>query len=244
MRIIAVDTIDDMGRAAAELVVKKVLENPSCTLGLATGSTPISLYKHLIQAYRKSHISFKNVKTVNLDEYVGLDGNNKNSYRHFMNEHLFEHLDILRENTYVPSGILNAETSIEVYKKLLEAQSIDLQILGIGTNGHIGFNEPGVSFDSRVHKVKLDEQTIKDNSRYFENADEVPKYAITMGIADIMDAKEIILMAGAESKKDAIRKVLEGPVTNDCPATILRKHKGLTIIALKNVLHDINLNLL
>ncbi|SHI80937.1 glucosamine-6-phosphate deaminase [Dethiosulfatibacter aminovorans DSM 17477] len=244
MRIIAVDNIEDMGEAAADLIIEKIISKPDCVLGLATGSTPLSLYIRLIRAYEQKTVSYKEVKSFNLDEYRGLEQDNPNSYHYYMKENLFKYIDILPENTYLPSGTMDADEAIRTYKELLKDHQIDIQVLGIGTNGHIGFNEPGVSFESSVHLVELDEQTIEDNSRYFESLDDVPKQAITMGIADIMAAKSIILMAGTENKKNALRCVLEGPVTDECPASILRKHKGLTIVALKNVLNEISLNLL
>lgn len=236
--------MEDMGKAAARLIIKKIKSDPACTLGLATGSTPLPLYAELVSAYQRGEVSFKKVSTYNLDEYVGLAPENENSYRHFMNANLFDHVDIDIRNTHVPSGLTAPERAVFEYRRLLDAAQINIQVLGIGTNGHIGFNEPGVAFDSNVHVVDLDEQTIQDNARYFDAPGDVPRQAVTMGIADIMAAEEIILMAGTENKRDAIRKVLEGPVSNTCPATILREHKGLTIIALKNVLHDIHLNLI
>ncbi len=243
MRIIAVDNIEDMGKAAADIIIGQIESCPKTTLGLATGSTPISLYNELVKAYNRNMVSFKDISTYNLDEYAGLDGADENSYRYFMNTHLFDHIDIDKNRTHVPDGSLSPDAAIGAYRQLLDKAVIDIQVLGIGTNGHIGFNEPGVDFDSRVHLVELDKQTISDNARYFSTEEDVPKQAITMGIADILSARQIILMAGTENKKESVRRVLEGPVGSDCPATALRGHKGLTLIALKSILHDINLNL-
>lgn len=242
MKIVAVDNEQDMGVAAAQIVAAKLQEKADAVLGLATGKTPLSFYDELIKMNKRKHITFKKVKTINLDEYVGILPENRNSYRHYMDTNLFQHIDIDIKNTYLPFGTGSLDESIDSYKKILDRYPRDIQILGVGTNGHIGFNEPGTSFDGTVHVVNLSEQTIHDNSVYFKNIEQVPTQAITMGIREILEAKTIILMAGTDKKREAIRQILEGPISSDCPASILRKHKGLILIVVKNILQDIRFN--
>ncbi|WBW98897.1 glucosamine-6-phosphate deaminase [Oceanirhabdus sp. W0125-5] len=230
MKIIKVKNINEMGKVTAGIIMEEINKDDSTILGLATGGTPVSTYCNLIKAYKSGNISFKNVKTFNLDEYVGLDGNHPNSYNRFMKEKLFNHIDIKEENTHLPCGVGDLYNACEDYKVLLERNTIHLQILGLGVNGHIGFNEPGVDFNLSVHVEKLDEQTRKDNSRYFKTMKEVPTEAITMGIKDIMRAEKIILLVNGIHKKDAFNKLLNGIETNECPVTILRRHKNLTVI--------------
>ena len=227
---VKIQTKEKMNEEIAQLFIDTVKENPNCVLGLATGSSPIGVYKKLIEAYNNGLVSFKNVKSFNLDEYVGLDEEHEQSYRYFMNHNLFDHIDILKENTHVPSGNIENVENIEEYDAQIEtAGGIDLQILGIGSDGHIAFNEPGTSFESLTHIAELAQSTISDNSRFFESIDQVPTKAVTMGLASIMRAKKIVLIATGENKADAVKDLLMGLITEKVPCSILRKHPDVTI---------------
>ena len=233
MNIIKVKDYDEMSDKACELIVDRLnkLENP--VFGLATGSTPEGLYKRLIEKYEQKEVSFKGVTSFNLDEYIGLAADNPNSYHYFMGEKLFNHVDISPSQTHLPNGIaddLNKECR-DFEQLISEAKGIDLQLLGLGTNGHIGFNEPGTKFDSRTDIVDLAQETLEANARHFDSVDEIPTQAITMGIGSIMEGKEIILLVSGESKADALASVINGEVTEDFPASILQKHNNVTIIA-------------
>ncbi len=196
---------------------------PDAILGGATGSTPLGLYAELVRRNKAGKISFKDVKTFNLDEYVGLDGSHDQSYRYFMNKNLFEQIDIDIANTHVPSGIVT-ENCADYDKEIEAAGGIDLQLLGIGVDGHIGFNEPGTPLDSLTHVVELEESTRVANSRFFKSIDEVPTHAVTMGIKTVMNARAIILMAIGKSKAEIIAKTLQGPICTEVPASILQLH--------------------
>ncbi|MDE1549720.1 glucosamine-6-phosphate deaminase [Jeotgalibaca caeni] len=224
MQIITVKDQVEGGKKAFE-IIKEAVENGASVLGLATGSTPLSLYDEI----KKSELDFSELSSVNLDEYVGLEGENPNSYRHFMKEQLFNEKPF--KNSYVPDGANpNAEEVIAQYNQVLKENPIDVQILGIGVNGHIGFNEPGTSFEEETHKVSLAQSTIDANTRFFDSVEEVPRYAYTMGPKSIMAAKKIILLAYGESKADAIQKTVEGPITEDIPASILQNHPDTILI--------------
>ncbi len=212
----------------ANLFIKTVNDNPKCILGLATGSSPLGVYQLLVKACEEKKVSFKDVTTFNLDEYVGLDGDHDQSYRYFMNHNLFNHIDIDKAHTHVPSG-LNIEAASQYDKDIEAAGGIDLQILGIGSNGHIAFNEPGTPLDSLTHVVKLDDSTRKDNARFFTSIDEVPTHAVSMGLASIMKAKKIVLIATGAKKAQAIKALVEGEVTSSLPVSILKNHKDATI---------------
>ncbi|MEH6941850.1 glucosamine-6-phosphate deaminase [Bacillus sp. JJ722] len=231
--IIRTENYEDMSRLAAQKIINNVRENPKIVLGLATGSTPEGLYKNLIQDYKIAGTSYKEVRTVNLDEYIGLDRDDKNSYFTFMREKLFNYIDVNLNQTNIPNGIApNMEEEAIRYENYIhDIGGIDMQILGIGHNGHIGFNEPGTSFKSRTHVVTLAESTRKANARYFDTIDEVPTHAVTMGIQSIMDSKEIILLASGASKAEAIKRLVYGEISEEFPASALRLHKKVTIIA-------------
>ena len=231
MKYIEVDSYEKMSDIASELVKYEINNNKNLTLGLATGSSPIGLYKRLIDSYNKGEISFKNIKTFNLDEYCGLDETNEQSYRYFMNENLFNHVDIDKNNINFLNGKSeNIKDECEKYDKFIENNGIDLQILGIGINGHIAFNEPDVFFTKNTHMVNLTESTIKANSRFFKSGEQVPTQALTMGIKNIFKAKKIILLANGENKKEAIEKMLKGDITPELPASILQLHNDCTVI--------------
>lgn len=232
MKIVEAKNYDEMSKFASERVQACINDNSKPVLGLATGSTPIGLYQHLIDSNKKGAVSFKNVITYNLDEYVNLSQEDPNSYRYFMNDELFDHVDIDKKNTHVPNGEASDldQECVDYENRIREAGGIDLQILGIGGNGHIGFNEPGTPFDSRTQVIKLDEQTREANSRFFDSMDDVPTHAITTGIGTIMDSKEIILLISGASKKEAYERLVNGEVSEDFPASILKNHPNCTVI--------------
>lgn len=232
MNLIVAENYDEVSKLAADEIAGVIKDNSDCVLGLATGSTPIGTYQNLVRLYDEGKISFKNVQTFNLDEYLGLDGSNLQSYRYFMNQNLFDHVDIDKARTHVPSGTasdLDGECS-QYDTEIEEAGGIDIQLLGIGHNGHIGFNEPCKYFPKTTHKVKLTDSTIEANSRLFDSIDEVPRYAVTMGIGTIMSARRILLVANGEDKADIVAKSLFGEVTPEVPASILQFHPDVTVV--------------
>ena len=231
MQIIKTKSYIEVCQKASEILVEQLKKKPNLVLGLATGSTPIGLYKKLIEAYEQNQISFKDVVSYNLDEYIGIDRNHPQSYYQYMYKNLFSKVDIKNEHIHIPNNdITKIDEQADAYNKDLDKHKIDIQILGIGSNGHIGFNEPGTPFGNKTFIVELDEQTRKDNMRFFNNIDEVPKYAITMGIKNIMKSKQIILMASGKEKTDAIYKMIHGEVTEDLPASILQLHPNVIVI--------------
>lgn len=232
MKIIVVEDYNEMSKKAADILIKIIHENPHAVLGLATGSTPIGLYKELIEDHQNSGTSYKDIHTVNLDEYIGLPKEDKNSYYTFMYEHLFKYLDIPREQTHIPNGETeNRLEECDRYEQIIASLGqVDLQILGIGSNGHIGFNEPGSSFTGLTHIIDLKEDTRQANARFFNSIDEVPKQAITMGVGTIMKSKEILLLASGIAKAEAIRGMIHGEVTEELPASILQTHPNVTLI--------------
>lgn len=233
MNIIKAVDYDEMSRLACQLTLERMKTYKSPVLGLATGSTPEGLYRCLIEQYKRGNISFRNVTTFNLDEYIGLDESNKNSYHYYMNEKLFNHIDLPKENAYVPNGTAASfDKECEQYEKLIrDAGGIDIQLLGLGINGHIGFNEPGTKLDSRTHVVTLDESTRNANAHFFASEGEVPKQAISMGVQTIMESKEIILLVSGEKKAKALKRLITGEVSEDFPASVLHRHRHVTIIA-------------
>ena len=232
MKFITVDTYEKLSRQAANIISAQVILKPDSVLGLATGSSPLGTYKQLIEWYEKGDIDFSKVTSVNLDEYVGLDGTNDQSYRYFMNKNFFEHINIDLGNTFVPNGcaVDLAGEGKRYDGHIAELGGIDLQLLGIGLDGHIGFNEPDKYFVKSTHVVNLHESTIKANSRFFANIDEVPKRAITMGMVSIMQAKKILLIASGKEKRDILEKAFYGPITPEIPASILQLHPDITVI--------------
>ncbi len=236
MKYIVVKSYEELSNKAADLIAAQILVKPNCVLGLATGSSPVGTYQRLIADNKAGKIDFSTVTSVNLDEYVGLDGGNDQSYRYFMNDNLFNHVNIDKEKTFVPNGCakdLKAEG--EAYDQMIrDLGGIDLQLLGIGLDGHIGFNEPDDVFTGPTHEVKLDESTIKANARFFANEDEVPKTAITMGMLSIMQAKKVLLVANGAAKKEIVEKAFFGPIDPKVPASILQLHPDVTVIFSEN----------
>lgn len=218
---------DEVSKAAAVLVADRIRRKPNLVLGLATGATPLGLYRELIRMNREEGLSFSKVTTFNLDEYIGLPRTHPQSYYHFMSEHLFRHVDIPPRSIHVPDGMAgDIEAHCEWYEEEIRRKGgIDLQVLGIGANGHIAFNEPGSSLGSRTRIKTLTEQTVRDNARYFQSPAEVPKTAITMGIGTIMEAKEVLLLASSAAKAEAVRAAIEGPIMAMVPASIIQLHR-------------------
>ena len=232
MRIIKKETYEELSRCAADMILAAVREKPECVLGLATGSTPIGTYDCLAAACREGKATFRQAKTINLDEYTGLGENDPQSYRFFMEEHLFRYIDIRRENTHIPNGLApDAAEECKRYEALYERLGgIDLQLLGIGQNGHIGFNEPSRSLEAGTHVVELSESTRIANSRNFASLSAVPHGAITLGMGGILKARRILLLASGEQKKEALRKAVHGKVDPEVPASFLQLHPDVTVI--------------
>lgn len=233
MKIMAAPDYQAMSRRAANIISAQVIMYPRCVLGLATGSTPVGIYRQLIEWYEKGDLDFSEVRSVNLDEYCGLPPENPQSYAFFMWEQFFRQINIHRENTFIPNGLAaDIPNECARYDQLIaDLGGIDLQLLGIGSTGHIGFNEPNGSFDKMTHQVKLNPKTILDNARFFKSADEVPQYAITMGIKAIMQAQKIVLAVSGVQKAEILYKALYGPVTPAIPASILQLHPNLVVVA-------------
>ena len=233
MRIISARDYDHMSRQAANIISAQVILKPDCVLGLATGSSPIGTYKQLIEWYKKGDIDFSRVKSVNLDEYVGLDKDHDQSYAYFMRTNLFDHINVDPANTNIPDGMApdEAEECARYDKVIHDLGGIDLQLLGLGVNGHIGFNEPDDHFSLGTHKVTLTESTREANKRFFASIDEVPTHAYTMGVRDIMQAQRVLMVASGANKAQAIKDAFFGPVTPQVPASILQYHKDFILVA-------------
>ena len=241
MRIIKAEDYNDMSKKTAAIIWAQLLLKKNAVLGLATGGTMIGVYEILSEKYKEGDLDFYHVKTVNLDEYVGLEGRHPQSYRHYMNKNLFEKVNIDKDNTFLPNGLAeDLKRECKDYDDIIRKMGpIDLQLLGLGRNGHIGFNEPDDHFEENTHVRKLDETTIKDNSRFFTASEEVPKSAITMGMKPIMEAKAVLLAVSGEEKAEALRKIIKGPETPQVPGSILRKHENLIVVADKAALKEI-----
>ena len=229
--IIVKDNYDEVSSEAFK-VMKEVVKKKDCVLGLATGSSPVGLYKKMIADHKSEGTSYKDIRSWNLDEYVGIPHTHEQSYYTFMHENLFDHIDIKEENVHVPCGEGdNIEQNCKDYEASMEGVIVDLQVLGIGSDGHIAFNEPGTPFDSLTHIMDLTEQTRQDNARFFDgDINQVPTHAITMGLASIMRARKIVLIATGANKADAVYGMIKGPITTDCPASILQAHPDVTVV--------------
>lgn len=233
MRIIKAKDYKDMSRKAANIISGQIIMKPNCVLGLATGSTPIGTYEELVERYRNGDLDFSEVTSVNLDEYKGLPRENDQSYYYFMNDHLFRHVNINKDRTYLPNGMgPDSDKACAEYNRIIASVGgIDLQLLGLGHNGHIGFNEPADSFELETHCVDLTDSTIQANQRFFASYDDVPKQAYTMGIKTIMQAKKVLVVVSGEDKAEIVKKAFFGQVTPRVPASILQIHKDVTIVA-------------
>jgi glucosamine-6-phosphate deaminase len=232
VRIVIAKDYHELSKKAANLLASQITLKPNSVLGLATGSTPMGTYNELIRIYKEGNISFSEVMTFNLDEYYGLDKENVQSYYYFMMENLFKHVNMNKNNIYIPDGRakdINNEC-IEYEYKIMQAGGIDLQLLGIGRNGHIGFNEPDVKFEAQTHLVTLDDDTIEANSRFFTAMEDVPRRAISMGIKTIMHSRKIILLANGEEKAETISNMINGKITPDLPASVLQLHPDVVVL--------------
>ena len=240
MKVIITENYEEMSAKAAELIIEIVKANPNAVLGLATGSSPIGTYQNMAKDHRENGTSYKGVTTVNLDEYVGLNAEHDQSYAYFMRHNLFNHIDVDLTNTNLPSGVASdLAAECDRYNALLEQYKQDVQVLGLGSNGHIGFNEPGTPFDSVTHLVELTENTIKDNSRLFATIDEVPRSALSMGIKNIMNAKSILVVVSGKNKAKAVRGMIKGEITPELPASVLQLHPFVTVICDKDAASEL-----
>lgn len=232
MRVYCAADYYHASRVAANIISAQVIMKPDCVLGLATGSTPIGTYEQLIRWYEKGDLDFSQVHSINLDEYRGLSPENEQSYRYFMNTHLFDKINIDKKNTFVPDGLEpDPEKACRDYEEIIRAHGgVDLQILGLGHNGHIGFNEPGSAFEKETHCVTLSENTRQANARFFASMEEVPTEAYTMGIKSIMQAKKIVVIVSGESKKEIVKKAFHGPITPEVPASVLQLHNDVILV--------------
>ena len=232
MRIIVCPDYNAMSRQAANVIAAQVIMKPDCVLGLATGSTPVGAYQQLAKWQQQGDVTFKDVRTVNLDEYRGLPRTHDQSYRYFMNTNLFDHIDIDKANTYVPNGMAeDVDAECAAYdERIQEFGGIDLQLLGIGHDGHIGFNEPADHFSCGTNCVELTDMTIDANARFFANRDDVPRQALTMGMQAIMQAKAVLMVVSGADKAEIIRKSFCGPITPEVPASILQLHPNVTLV--------------
>ena len=233
MKIYRAKDYNDMSRKAANLISAQILLKPNCVLGLATGSTPLGTYRQLVERYNQGNLDFSEITTVNLDEYKGLTHDNSQSYYYFMNENLFSKVNINKSKVFLPDGTEpDSETACQKYNEILHAVGvIDLQLLGLGHNGHIGFNEPADFFTTETHCITLSERTIQANARFFATAEEVPRQAYTMGIKTIMSTEKVLVVISGEDKADIVKKAFFGPITPQVPASILQLHRNAVIIA-------------
>lgn len=233
MKLIRTTDYDDMSRKAANLISAQMILKKDSVLGLATGSTPIGTYKQLVERYQKGDLDFSEITTVNLDEYRGIAKENEQSYYYFMQQNLFRHVNVRKEYTFLPDGMnMDSVAECRRYEALIRSVGdVDLQLLGLGHNGHIGFNEPGEHFERDVHLVDLSERTIEANKRFFESYEAVPKQAYTMGVGTIMRAKKIVLVVSGEDKAEALHAVMQGPITPKVPGSVLQLHKDVVVVA-------------
>ncbi len=238
MKIYCGENYKEMSRKAANIISAQIITKSDCVLGLATGSTPIGTYDQLVEWYEKGDLDFSEVTSVNLDEYKGLSGENDQSYRYFMNKHLFDRVNIDKSRTFVPNGLEeDSQKACEEYNEIIHRLGgIDLQLLGLGHNGHIGFNEPGDAFEKETHCVNLTERTIEANKRFFEKESDVPRQAYTMGIKTIMQAKKVLVIVSGEDKADIVYKAFAGPITPEVPASVLQLHNDVTLVGDKAAL--------
>ncbi|MCI9345142.1 MAG: glucosamine-6-phosphate deaminase [Lachnospiraceae bacterium] len=240
MRVYCAADYNHASRVAANIISAQVIMKPDCVLGLATGSTPVGTYEELIRRYEQGDLDFSRVHSINLDEYRGLAGDNDQSYRYFMNTHLFDSINIDKKNTYVPDGLEpDSEKACRDYEEIIKAHGgVDLQILGLGHNGHIGFNEPGSTFEKETHCVTLSETTRQANARFFSSMDEVPTEAYTMGIGSIMQAKKIVVIVTGEGKREIVKKAFLGPITPEVQASVLQLHNDVILVGDEAALAD------
>ena len=239
MRVIVCENYEAVSKAGADIIEKVVRENPTCTLGLATGSSPVGMYQELARRCKDEGLDFSKIHSVNLDEYVGLEGTHDQSYRYFMNDNLFDHINIDKANTYVAKGVGDVDANLKEFNAVLDKTDIEIQVLGVGPDGHLGFNEPGETLYDGAHKETLDESTIDANARFFATRDEVPRYAVTMGMGNIMRAKALLMIVSGQ-KQDAMKKLLlSDKLDPKCPCTFMRMHRDATVILEKKLADEI-----
>ncbi len=239
MKVIVCENYEAVSRAGADIIEKIVRENPTCTLGLATGSSPVGMYKELARRCKEEGLDFSKIHSVNLDEYVGLEPTHDQSYRYFMDDNLFNHINIDKANTYVAKGVGDAEANLKEFNAVLDKTDIEIQVLGVGPDGHLGFNEPGEVLYDGAHKEVLDESTIDANARFFASRDDVPRYAFTMGMGNIMRAKKLLMIVNGD-KRDAMTKLLiNDKLDPKCPCTFMRMHRDATVILDKKLADEI-----
>ena len=239
MRVIVAKDYAEASAIGADIIEKIVRENPTCTLGLATGSSPVGLYQELARRSANEGLDFSKVHSVNLDEYVGLEPTHDQSYRYFMDTNLFNHINIDKANTYVAKGVGDVEENLAEFNAVLDKTDIEIQVLGVGPDGHLGFNEPGATLYDGAHKEVLDESTIDANARFFETRDDVPRYAVTMGMGNIMRAKALLMIISGNKQEAATKLLMEDKIDPLCPATFMRMHRDATVILEKKLADEI-----
>lgn len=239
MKVIVARDYNDASVIGANIIEELVREKPDCTLGLATGSSPVGMYEELARRCREQALDFSKVHSVNLDEYVGLEGTHSQSYRYFMNDNLFDHINIDKRNTYVAKGTGDIEANLKEFNDILDNTEIDIQVLGVGPDGHLGFNEPGDTLYDGAHKETLDDSTIEANKRFFESKDDVPRFAVTMGMGNIMRAKKLLMIISGNKKEAATKLLIDGKIDPHCPATFMRMHRDAIVIIEKKLADEI-----
>lgn len=239
MKVIVAENYAEMSKIAADQIEKLVREKPDCVLGLATGSSPVGMYQELARRCAEEGLDFSRVHSVNLDEYVGLEGTHDQSYRYFMNDNLFDHINIDKANTYVAKGVGDLEQNLAEFNEMLDKTDIDIQVLGVGPDGHLGFNEPGDTLYDGAHKEVLDDSTIEANKRFFASKDDVPRYAVTMGMGNIMRAKALLMIISGNKQEAATKLLIEDKIDPHCPATFMRMHRDATVLLEKKLADEI-----
>lgn len=239
MKVLVVKDYQDGAVKGADLIEAIVRENPECTLGLATGSSPVGMYKELARRCADEGLDFSKVHSVNLDEYVGLDGTHDQSYRYFMNDNLFDHINIKKENTYVAKGIGDVKANLKEFNDILDRIDIDIQVLGVGPDGHLGFNEPGATLYDGAHEETLDDSTIEANKRFFASKADVPTHAVTMGMGNIMRAKRLLMIISGNKQEAATKLLMQDRIDPMCPCTFMRMHRDATVIIEKSLADQI-----
>ena len=239
MKVIVAENYEDGARKAADIIEKIVRENPECTLGLATGSSPVGMYKELARRRSEEGLDFSRVHTVNLDEYVGLEGTHNQSYRYFMNSNLFDHINIDKKNTYVAKGTGDVTENLKEFNDILNKTEIEIQVLGVGPDGHLGFNEPGETLYDCAHEEVLEESTIEANKRFFASKDEVPTHALTMGMGNIMRAKRLLMIISGNKQEAAEKLLIKDRIDPKCPCTFMRLHRDAIVIIEKKLADEI-----
>ena len=239
MKVIIAENYEDGARKAADLIEKIVRDNPKCTLGLATGSSPVGMYRELARRCREEGLDFSQVHSVNLDEYVGLDGTHDQSYRYFMNTNLFDHINIDKANTYVAKGTGDVAANLKEFNEVLDRTDIDIQVLGVGPDGHLGFNEPGETLYDGAHEETLEDSTIEANKRFFASKEDVPTHALTMGMGNIMRAKRLLMIISGNKQEAARRLLIEDRIDPRCPCTFMRMHREAYVVIERKLADEI-----